>query len=260
MPGEEGKPNQLIKSVDRALNIIERLVSSRSGMKITELSDSLGLHKSTVHRFLDTLSYRGYVEQDPETRTYKIGLKFFEIGSKVLNNLDLRKQVRPYLRDLRQETGETVHLGVLDRGMVVYIDKEESEETIRMYSRIGKRVFTHCTSLGKVLLAFSAPEIMERVVEKEGLPGLTKNTITDIEELRKHLQLVKTAGYAIDNEEHQEGIRCIGGPIFDYRGEAVAAFSVAGPTMRITEKRVEKLSSLIVSYSEKISASLGFNS
>lgn len=102
---------------------------------------------------------------------------------------------------------------------------------------------------------------MERVVEKEGRPGFTKNTITDIEELRKHLQLVKTVvGYAIDNEEHQEGIRSIRGPIFDYRGEAVASFSVVGPTMRITEKRVEKLSSLIVSYSEKISVSLGFNS
>lgn len=254
------KPVQLVQALDRALDIIEKLVQAENGLGVTELSNSTGLHKSTVYRLLATLNYRGYVKKDSMTNRYKVGLKLFEIGSFVLNNLDLRKQVRPYLKKLRKETKETTHLGILDQNEVVYIDKEETSEAIRMYSKIGRRVAAHCTSLGKILLAFSSAELVNRVIKEGGLSVYTENTITDPVEFKEHLNKVKKQGYAIDNEEQEEGIRCIGGPIFDYKGDIIAAFSIAGPTIRLTEELVEEeLSELIINYSNKISSSFGYN-
>ncbi len=251
------KPQQVVQSLDRALDILEKLVERGGAYGVTELSNSLGLHKSTVYRMLSTLQYRGYVEQDKQGH-YKVGLKLFEIGGSVLNSLDLRERIKPYLKKLREETSETTHLGILDRYEVVYIDKEETSEPIRMYSQIGKRISTHCTSLGKVLLAYSSPEIVNEIIREEGLKKYTENTITDEKELKTHLEIVRKLGYAIDDEEQREGIRCIGGPIFDYNGDIIAAFSVAGPITRMTEEKIKELAEITLVYSQKISAAFGY--
>lgn len=252
------KPDQLVQSIDRAIDIIEKLVDAEKSLGVTEISNSLGLHKSTVYRLLATLDYRGYVEQDTNNR-YKIGIKLFEIGAVALNTLDIRERIKPYLKQLREETRETIHLGILDNYEVVYIDKEESSETIRMYSRIGRRIDAHCTSLGKVLMAYSPPELVDDIINRRKLEQYTVNTIIDINELKKHIQLVRECGYAIDNEEQDIGIRCIGGPIFNYNGDIIAAFSIAGPSTRMTKKRVEELSELVLEYARKISAAFGYN-
>ena len=251
------KPGQLVQSLDRSLDIIEKLVVSDKGLGVTELSDSLGLHKSTVHRLLATLVYRGYVEQDEYGR-YKIGLKLFEIGGTVLNKMDLRKRTKPYLIRIQQETRETIHLGILDNKEIVYIDKEETTETIRMYSEVGRRIDAYCTSLGKVLLAYKKVDIHD-LYKNQDLLGYTDNTITDKEELSKHLSEIRKQGYAIDDQEQEPGIRCIGGPIFNYNGDVIAAFSIAGPTTRMTKERVKKLSRKIIKYSKTISSSFGYN-
>ena len=253
------KPDQLVQSVDRALNIIEKLVQINKGVGVTELSNSLGLHKSTVHRLLATLNYRGYVSKDKQNNNYKVGLKLFEIGSIVINNLDLRKEVKPYLEEMMEKTNETVHLGILDQNEVVYIDKVESPETIRMYSKVGKRAPTHCTSLGKVLLAYSEEDIIKETIYNNELNKYTENTLVDPDELRKHLDIIKKCGYAKDNEEHEEGIRCISGPIFNYNGDVIAAFSIAGPNIRMTEEKIENLKGLVIDYSAKMSAAFGYN-
>lgn len=252
------KPDQYVQSLDRALNIIEKLIEVQEGLGVTELSNSLGLHKSTVYRLLATLNYRGYVKKDSENNRYKVGMKLLEVGSGALENLELRKEVKPYLQQIKKETGETVHLGILDDYEVIYIDKEETLATIRMHSKIGKRVPAHCTSLGKVFLAFSSPDLVEDMIRIKGLKKYTEDTITDQNEFKKHLQEVKDRGYAVDDQEMEEGIRCIAGPIFDYSGQIIAAFSISGPATRITEERMPDLFSIVKRYSDKISTSFGY--
>lgn len=255
---QQGKSIPSVQSVERALDLLEKLVEFTEPVSITELSKQLGLHKSTVHRLLSTLRQRGYVTQDVKTNNYQIGLKLFEIGSAVLNKMDLRAKVRPHLERLRQVTNETIHLGILDDYQVVYIDKVESSEVIRMYSRIGKRVPAYCTSLGKILLAYSAKELIANLLMEKPLLRRTEFTITDPELLTEHLAQVKKQGYSIDNQEQELDIRCIAGPIFNYDGQILAAFSISGPTTRMTEDRVAKLSQLILKCSKEISASFGY--
>lgn len=250
------KPEQLVQSIDRAFDILEVLVENSEGLGVTEISNELNIHKSTVYRLLSTLQYRGYVKQNNEGK-YKIGLKLFEVGSLVINNIDLRKEVDPYLREIMKISQETVHLGVLDDNDVVYIDKVESHNTIRMYSRIGRRNHASSTSLGKVLLAYSDDEVVEEVIEEDGLKKLTENTITDKDEFYSHLSKIREQGYAIDDEEQEYGIRCIAGPIFNHKGDIIAAFSISGPVMRMTLEKVDSLKEVVKEYSEKISQALG---
>jgi len=251
------KPEQLVQSLGRALDIIEKLVESDNSLGVTELSDRIGLHKSTVYRLLTTLVYRGYVEQDEYSR-YNVGIKLFEIGGTVLSKMDLRKKTKPYLIRLQQETKETIHLGILDDKEIVYIDKEETTETIRMYSEVGRRIDAYCTSLGKVLLAYENVDI-DDVYKNDELQKYTENTIVDKKLLANHLAEVRKQCYAIDDQEQELGIRCIGGPIFNYNGDIIAAFSIAGPISRMTVTRVEKLSKKIIEYSKDISSSFGYN-
>ncbi|WP_127015303.1 IclR family transcriptional regulator [Anoxybacter fermentans] len=251
------KPVQLVQSLDRALDILEKIVEAEDGLGVTELSKSLELHKSTIYRLLATLAYRGYVRQDPKNEKYKVGIKLFELGNLALNKLELRREVRPFLEELMSRTGETIHLGILDNDEVVYIDKVESPQTIRMYSKIGKRAPVHCTGLGKVLLAYSSSEVIDKVIEK-GLRAYTENTITDVDAFKKHLEEIRRQGFAIDNVEHEEGIRCVAGPIFDYSGNVIASFSISGPTMRVTEEKIPDFAQLVRDYSKKMSRALGF--
>ncbi|MFW6264969.1 MAG: IclR family transcriptional regulator [Bacillota bacterium] len=249
------KPEQLVQSIDRAFDIIEKLVEADRSLGVTDISNSLGLHKSTVYRLLATLVYRGYVDQDEYNR-YKVGLKLFEVGGTVLNKMDLRKKIKPYLIKLQKECKETIHLGILDNMEVVYIDKEETNETIRMYSEVGRRVAAYCTSLGKVLLAFSDIDIKEKLKDQVFIK-YTDTTISNLQELEQHLLEVKRQGYAIDNEEQELGIRCIGAPIFNYNQQIIAAFSIAGPTNRMTEEKVEELKNKVLKYSRIISSLFG---
>jgi len=250
------KPEQLVQSIDRAFDILEVLVENSDGLGVTEISQKLNIHKSTVYRLLSTLQYRGYVKKDNNDK-YKIGLKLFEVGSKVIDNIDLRSEVNPYLREIMRISEETVHLGILDDNQVVYIDKVESQNTIRMYSKIGRRNHASSTSLGKVLLAYSDKEVVEQVINEEGLKNLTENTITEENEFYKHLSQIKQQGYAIDDEEQEYGIRCIAGPIFDHQDNVIAAFSISGPVMRMTHKKVDSLKEVVKEYSKNISQALG---
>ena len=247
-----------VQSVERALSILEYISGSPDGVSISELSRELGLHKSTIHRILSTLVERGFVRNDEKNRRYKPGFKLFEIGSLVLNNLELRKEVHPFLEELKEKTGETIHLGILDEYEVLYIDKVESPQTIRMYSMIGKKAPLHCTGLGKTLLAFSSPSLLDEVVEKKGLKKFTNNTITEKEKLREHLKEVRERGYAIDDSEHEREIKCVAGPIFDYNNQLIAAFSISTPITRITKERMDYFIKLVLEYSERISKSLGY--
>lgn len=247
-----------VQSLERALDLMEALVRADEPLGITELSHSLDLHKSTVYRLLSTLRARGYVAQDGKTNNYKPGMKLFEIGSAIFNKMDLRTQAKPVLESLMRETRETIHLGILDDYEVVYIDKVESSETIRMYSKIGRRVPAHSTSLGKVLLAYSPESTVEQTIQKKGLCRYTATTITDPDEFKQHLAQVRKLGYSVDDEEQEREIRCIAGPVFSYDGQVIAAFSISGPVTRMTPERVRDLADLVIAYSSKLSAMFGY--
>ncbi|MFP4198511.1 MAG: IclR family transcriptional regulator, partial [Halanaerobium sp.] len=206
----------------------------------------------TVYRLLSTLEYKNYVKKD-EHKKYKVGKRVIEIGHQALNDIDLRKEMRPFLQELGELTKETVHLGVIDDFKVFYIDKVESSHTIRMYSSIGKGGPLYCTGIGKVLLAFSGQKYIEKFIKRVKFVKYTENTIINKKDLRDQLAAIKNKGYAVDNMEHENNIRCVAAPIFDYRGDLIAAVSISAPAQRMSMERTVDLSKLVIEYTQKMS-------
>ena len=248
----------IVKSVSRALDIINIISSNKDGIGVTGIAEQIDINKSSVHRLLATLVQYGYVEQDKETSRYRLGYKFLEISSKLLESIDLRKEAKPFLQELEKETNEVIHLVVYDQGEVIYIEKLEGTETLRMHSKVGRRAPMHCTAVGKAILAHLPPNVVHETIERRGLPAHTENTMTKKDELLKELIQVKQKGFALDLEENEYGIRCIAVPIFDHLGKVVAAVSISGPTIRMTEDRIEQLLGRMIQIGRKISERLGF--
>ncbi|WP_044748244.1 IclR family transcriptional regulator [Bacillus alveayuensis] len=247
----------MVKSVSRALDIIDIVSAKKDGLGVTEIAKQMDINKSSVYRILSTLVQYGYMEQDEETNRYKLGYKFLEMSSKLLESIDLRKEAKPYLQELEKETNEVIHLVVYDQGEVIYIEKLEGTETLRMHSKVGKRAPMHCTAVGKVILAHLPPNVVLDILERKGMPKHTDKTITDKDEFLKELAQVKQNGYALDLEENEYGIRCIAVPLFDHLGKVIAAVSVSGPTIRMTDERIEQLQARMLEIGKQISARLG---
>jgi IclR family KDG regulon transcriptional repressor len=171
------KSNSAVQSVDRALMIIDFLKENISGLGITELANRLDLSKSTVHRLLTSLKNKGYVKQDGVTEKYQLGLKFVELGSIISQSLEIRQIAAPYMKRLVEETGETSHLVVLEEGEIIYIEKIESPNTIRMYSLIGKRAPAHCTGAGKAIVAYIPEVEVAQIIKEKGMARFTDTTI-----------------------------------------------------------------------------------
>ena len=260
MKGE--KPNNLVQTIERTSLILDILGQSPQGISIRDLSAKIKLPKGTTHRLLSSLSYFGYVHQDPKTRNYFLGLKLVELGQLLLSQLDLRKEAEPFLRDLAERTKETVHMAFLDRDEIVYVDKVEIDHNpsgLRMASRVGLRNPAHSCAMGKVLLSHFPEEEVDRVIEEKGLVKRTENTITDSKQLKEHLKLVRTQGYSIDDEENERGIRCVAAPIYNEVGKAVAAISISALAFRVTKKVIqETLKKEVMETASKISQRLGF--
>src|SRR5665648_556870 len=256
---KEANPNYPIKVLDKTFSILDILLQHGSTMHMTEIAKKLGFYPSTTHRILDTLKHWGYVEQDPKSQKYRLGLKLLALGMAKLHQMDLVKEATPYLKDLVNQCNETVHLGVLEEGEVLYLAKEESSQTIRMISYVGKRAPLHCTSLGKVLLAYLSAEERKKILGEKVLPRLTENTITDKGELEKELSKVREQGFALDREENEKDVRCIAAPIRNYQGEVIAALSISSPIFRIDKNVQNNLKEALVETSEKISKRLGYN-
>ncbi|GMB09746.1 IclR family transcriptional regulator [Thermolongibacillus altinsuensis] len=248
----------MVKSVSRALDIIEIVSSEKDGLGVTEIAKQMDINKSSVYRILSTLVQYGYMEQDEETSRYKLGYKFLEMSSKLLESIDLRKEARPFLQELEKETNEVIHLVVYDQGEVIYIEKLEGTETLRMHSKVGKRAPMHCTAVGKAILAHLPSNVVLDILERKGMPRHTDKTITDQDEFLKELAQVRQKGYALDLEENEYGIRCIAVPIFDHVGKVIAAVSVSGPTIRMTDERIEQLQTRMLQIGKQISARLGY--
>ena len=256
---KKANPNYPIKVLNKTFSILEILLQHNSSMNMTELSEKLGFYPSTIHRILDTLKHWGYVEQDSNTQKYQLGLKLLELGMAKINQMDLVREASPYLKELAKQSNETVHLGVLEEGEVLYLAKEESSQTIRMISYVGKRAPLHCTALGKVLLTYLSSEERKKILGEKVLPRLTENTITDKRELEKELSKVREQGFALDREENEKDVRCIAAPIRNYHGKVIAAISISSPIFRIDKNTQNNQKEALIEISKKISKRLGYN-
>lgn len=246
-----------IQAIERAVAILNAFSADAPELGVTELAERLRLHKSTVHRFLVNLEGAGFVERNPRTSRYRLGLRIFELGGLVLQGMNLWDEALPFLESLVRDSGETGHLAVLDGGEAIYIERVEARRALRIPSAVGRGYPAHATNLGKVLLAYLPPEELRAVVGKHGLPAYTPNTITDLQRLEAELARIRAQGYAVDNEEYDEGLRCIGAPIQDHTGHVVAALGIGGPVTRVTPARVSELAELVRQAAGGLSRRLG---
>ena len=251
--------NSQIQSIAKALSIINLLAEKKQGMSLAEISRKMGMAKSTAHGLISTLRDFGYIEQSVFDGNYKLGITLFEIGCRVANNIDVREIAVNFIQKLVDDTGETVHLVVLDKDEVLYIDKHESTQSLRIIvSEIGSRLPVHCTGVGKVLLAYLPPMEVKRIINNKGMTRYTKNTITDAKKLEKELEIIREQGYGEDNEEIMDSLRCIAVPIWDYHNKVCAAMSISGPCARMTDQRVDELRGHLLETAREISTSLGY--
>ncbi len=249
----------LTLTVKKAMDIMDCLGETGVPLSASEISRKLNMSRSTVYRLLTTLATGGYVSHDPTNHEkYRLGFKIPELASSLLGSIQLRQQALPFLQELKDIANETVHLVVMDRGKVTYIDKVECSQAVRMHSAIGRRGFAHCTAVGKAMLAFMSEKEVESIVKKHGLFARTPNTITDKEALLRELERSQQQWYAVDAIENEEGIRCVGASIFDHQGKPVAALSVSGPAFRLSMERVIELTGAVTSTASKISQQLGY--
>jgi DNA-binding IclR family transcriptional regulator len=253
----KGSPYR-VQVLDRALGVLEVLWKEGPEMTLAEITKRLRLNKSTARRLVLVLEQHRFIEKSPQNGKYRLGLKLFEMGSSAVAHLDIRERARPYLERLVFETGETAHLCILDEGEVLYLEKMEPSRTVRMPSSVGRRNPAHCTAVGKALLAFLSESDLDNLIKRHGLRAYTRNTITTLAQLKRELQLVRDRGYALDNEEIEEGLECIGAPVRDYSGKVVASISIAGPAFRMTEDQIPVLARSVVKTANDLSAELGY--
>lgn len=245
------------QSAERALAMVEYLAET-GGAPLGEISRALGLNKSTAHRFVTTLVNAGYVRRDPADRTYSLTTRIVEVATQVMQRLEIHRVVRPVLEDLAHSVGETVHLGILDGYDLVYIDKVEGHSPVQMAAKVGSRGVCHSTALGKVLLSVQPEEVWDDYIRDRGLVRRTERTITSRHAFVAELRRVRRQGWAADHVENEEGIRCVGAPVRDQWGTVVAAMSISGWTLSMTEGRVDDLVPLLLGQATRASQLLGF--
>lgn len=246
-----------IQVLDRALAILDVLGSQRHESSLAQVSATVKLHKSTTHRLLIVLERHRLVAKNPETGRYRLGLKLFELGSKAIASKDLLQHSLPHLHRLVEETEETVHLCIVDEGEVLYVQKIEPQRSVRMASSIGRRAPAHSTAVGKAILAELPDHEADAMILQHRLKSSTPNTITSAESLKAELCATRTRGYAIDDEENEEGVRCVGAAVRDHSGRPVAAISVSGPSFRITKESIPRIAQSLVKTALALSHDLG---
>lgn len=246
-----------VKSLDKALALLEQIGETEDGLALSDLAQRVGLPPSTAHRLLTTLERRRFVQFDNSQRRWCIGVQCFTVGSAFLPRRDLVRTALPFMRQLMETSGETVNLAVESNGEAVFLAHVESNEMMRASSRPGSRVPLHGSAVGKAIMSFMPEREVTRILHKQGLRRLTPNTIVSPTQLRLALGEVREKGYAFDNEEHAFGVRCVAAPVFDERGEAVAAISLLGPATRLNDERVPDLGARVRDMARSITAELG---
>ncbi len=246
-----------VQALDRAFSILDLLSESDTPLGLAQVAASLQLHKSTAHRFLMVLEKHRMVERTASGK-FRLGLRLFDFGNRAIEQNDLRNHAQPHLRRLVAETEETAHLCILEAVHVIYIDKIEPARSVRMTTRIGASSPVHCTSVGKAILAFLPEERIAEVLNHVHLERFTHRTLVTVEALRLEIEKTHRRGYAVDDEELEEGLRCIAVPVLDAQRRPVAAVSVSGPSFRVTAQRLPSITNQLLRCVRGISVDMGF--
>jgi DNA-binding IclR family transcriptional regulator len=246
------------KNLIKGLQILTMIAERDEGLTLSEVSRLSGVPKPTAHRLINVLLECGMIRSGPKDR-YLVGPQCLILGNRFLNGLDLRQEAQDLLRKLARDTMETCHLGIKEGTRIVYIEKVESPHAVRMYSRVGATNPVHSTALGRAILAYCGEDTVEAVIDS-GLECRTPNTITDPNRFRANLAEIKERGFAVDDVENEEGIRCVAAPVFDHSGDVVAGISVSGPEQRITKDRLNDLGIKVVEAAFALSQRLGYES
>ena len=246
-----------VQSLVRALAIVNRLAAADEGATLTEVAQQVGLSPSTAHRLLTTLEQERYVRFDAERRLWSVGVQAFVAGSAFLKTRSLVPTARPHMRALMEESEETVNLAVEDQAEAVYLSQVECRQMMRAFARPGGRVPLHCSSVGKALLSAMPDADVARVLHRHGLARVTVKTLITTPALRDDLARARTRGYAIDDEEHAVGLRCIAAVVFNEAADPLAAVSLSGPMARIPDERIPLLGDLVRRTADAVTAQLG---
>lgn len=253
---EDKTAQNTIKSLDRAMEVFEYL-SQAQGKALTTIADETGQSPATVYRILVTLEGRGLVEFDPTEQLWHIGSRAFVIGARYLRRTSLVDRARPIMRRLMELTGETANLGVEREGAVLFVSQVETHASIRAFFPPGTLSPMHASGIGKALLAGMNGERLERLLRTRGLDAFTDHTITDKAALLADLEAIRARGYSVDNEERTPGMRCIAAPVHDMTREAVAGISVSGPTSRIGDGDIARLSRAVIAAAGELTLAIG---
>jgi DNA-binding IclR family transcriptional regulator len=246
-----------LQTLDRAFAVLDLLASSNTSLAMVEVVDALQLHKSTVHRLLKALEWHRMVERAPNGK-YRLGIRLCNLGSRAVEQYDLRDRAHPHLRTLVSAVEETAHLCILEKMQMIYIDKQEPEQRIRMLSRVGASSPIYCTAVGKALLARLPRARVEEMLPQLDTRRFTNRTITSREALLEEVERTRRRGYAVDDEEREEGVRCAGVAILNARGEAIAALSISGPSFRMTAQRIPQIACKLMTCAQQIQQDLNY--
>lgn len=246
-----------VQALDRAFAVLDLLAESDIPLGLAQVASSLQLHKSTAHRFLMVLERHRMVERTTNGK-FRLGLRLFDFGNRAIEQYDLRERAQPHLRRLVAETEETAHLCILEAAHVIYIDKIEPARSVRMITRIGASNPVHCTSVGKAILAFLPEERIADILRRTRFERFTNRTIATPEALRVEIEKTRRRGYAVDDEELEEGLRCIAVPVLDAQRFPVAAVSVSGPSFRVTAQKLPSIANQLLQCVRGISMDMGF--
>ena len=258
MTTEPRRQHSTLSSVRNAARLLKEFGRGDREIGDTEHTRRLGIGKSTAHRLLSTLADERLLEQDPHTGAYRLGLAMYELGASVALHTDLHEACSPVLDQLRNASRETVQVAVLDGREVVYVERRESPQTLRLFGRVGHRNSAHCTSTGKVLLAALPPEVLEATLRGWRLERKTPYTITDPRALRSGLEEVRHRGWAENIGESELGAASIAAAIRDERGDVIAALSIVGPVQRLGSDSLRRFARPVVDASLAVSRRLGY--
>jgi len=252
-------PNEYnVRAVERALQIMGCFDDEHPERGISEIAQAVGLHKATAYRIVTTLVNYGYLEWIADGQKYRLGLELTNLGFKVIRRMDLRREALPYMKELVQEWDETCDLSIYDQGKIFYIEVLRGNHALTISAAVGQRLPAHCTASGKVFLAYLLPEELDAALN-QSLDAYTNNTITSPDELRKKLENIRNQGFAVDYEEYEVGVCALSAPIFNRRGDVIAAIGGPSPISRMTPARITELAKAFQSAAQAISHRMGYS-
>lgn len=247
----------MVNTVKKSIQVLN-LIATEENLGAAEVSRRLDLPKSSVHNILTTLESEQLIERNRDTGKFHLGVKLISLGHLAQQSLDVGRIARPVMARLNQQTDETVHLTVLDEKCVLYVDCVESTKRLRTYSVIGVRADLYCTSVGKAILAFQSSGFVQEYLETVPRQKHTQNTLTNAQTILQELEHIREVGYAFDDMEHEDHLRCVGAPVRNAKGEVFSSISISGPAQRITPEMTGTLAEQMKDAAADISRRLGY--